>query len=269
MRSRWGGYAILFGALLVFSISYFFIVPRIMASTAERTVNLSNGPPRQGAFAKNPGKYEIVVRAVNQIVNPGGTVLFEAYITGYGEITVAKLYSSFPKDIIEIGENTYVTHSLGNDNTNIYFGARKETIDQAGNIMDLVGIKTEKWDYSTMFIDFNLFSFKPKSALVQTRKILTESNINKSPVEFHLKTIKEASPGIYTFKFYLIYFNGSEWNISTEKIQIEVPSWLKRHEGWAWAIGIILALIASWANAINIYKHYCRRTASSSTNNNR
>lgn len=227
-----------------------------MASTTARTIRLSPGPPRQGPFAKNPGKYQLAVRAVNQIVNPGGTVLFEVYITGYGEITVAKLFTTFPKDIIEIGGNTYFTHTIGTDNSSILFGDRKGYIDDAGNIVDLVGIESDKWDYSTMFIDHNLLPFEQKSSLIQTRKLLTESKLNKSILEYHLKTINDAIPGIYAFNFYLTYFNGSEWNVSMEKIQIEIPTRLKRNEILVWIFGSMLALIATISNIINICKYF-------------
>lgn len=256
MRSWRGGYSILIHVLLIFSIPYFLFVPKIMASTAENPIKNFAGPPRQGPFANNPGKYQLAVRAVNQIVNPGGSVHFEVYITGYGEITVAKLFSTFPKDIIEIGDSTYFTHTIGTDNSGIFFGSRKDNIDDAGIIIDLVGIKKDEWDYSTMFIDYNLLPYKNRSPLFQTKKLLTESKINKSMLEYHLKTINDAIPGIYVFNFYLTYFNGSEWNVSTEKVQIEIPTLLKRNEITVWIFGSILALIATFSNIINIYKCY-------------
>src|SRR3990172_5537313 len=45
---------------------------------------------RSGKYANAPGKYELAVKILNQIVQPGDTLNLEIYITGYGQITGAK-----------------------------------------------------------------------------------------------------------------------------------------------------------------------------------
>jgi hypothetical protein len=86
--------------------------------------------PREGTHAKCPGDYRLAYRAAQAEVDPGEELRIELYITGYGEISGAKLTFYPPTYFIE-QEKSRVMHGLtevGGTRTRPHLGPTR-TID--------------------------------------------------------------------------------------------------------------------------------------------
>ena len=67
--------------------------------------------PRTGPHALCPGEYRLAYRAVQAEINPGDMLQIEIYVTGYGEISGAKLAFYPPTYFIKPG-NSRLRHGM-------------------------------------------------------------------------------------------------------------------------------------------------------------
>jgi len=58
--------------------------------------------PMTGEEANSPGNYELISRQNNTILNPGGEMILDILITGYGKITQSKLAFYPSGEILDI-----------------------------------------------------------------------------------------------------------------------------------------------------------------------
>jgi len=65
-----------------------------------------------------------------------------------------------------------------------------------------------------------------------------------APVEISLKLKEKLRPGEYSVKFLLVYFNGSEWKVSTERATFAVRSFFQRNEWLTWCIALLGGILA-------------------------
>lgn len=79
----------LFRLLPVMSFCGCFGIPAVSPSYGESSV--SGRPPLAQEFGSKPGAYDLAIRVSQPIVDPGGRLQVEVYISGYGVIQAAKV----------------------------------------------------------------------------------------------------------------------------------------------------------------------------------
>jgi len=216
-----------------------------------------NNPPRKAQNADKPGNYELAIKVLNPIVNPGDIINLEIFFTGYGDIDGVKMAFFPPTNFVEECENSIVKTGLKgekeiNNRIKLLFGHQSESIEEWGFIVKIYGAISEKWKNSTMFIDRDLFDMTKEQDPVKS--LITEVPLNQAPFVVSIKTKKKVRPGIHTLRFFLTYFNGMEWKTSNDSVDIEIPTFYKRHEFMFWVIGAILALMSLSPLILNFLK---------------
>lgn len=188
----------------------------------------------------------MAIRVLNPIANPSDIINLEIYFTGYGEIDGVKMVFYPPTNFVEICEKSVVKIGLsGNQIDNkmkLWFGHQSEAIADWGFIVIIYGMKRPNWKSSTMFIDRDLFDMSKEQHPVKV--LMTEAPLNQAPVLVSIKTKKKVRPGIHILRFFLTYFNGTEWKTANNSVDIEIPTFYKRHELMFWIIGSIITIIS-------------------------
>lgn len=223
----------------IFSIA--FSPTAIAQNLTKHIYILPSESPRNAMYAKFPGHYELSARSLNATVNPGESINIEVFITGYGDIKTGKLFTSFPSKFVEEGDQSFSTTNLlvlDNNTKEIYFSGPKMYAAETGIIIRLF----DNVDKMVAIFDAGLIDNNKKN--IKSEIISTEIKIKNAPIELHLKTQNDVLPGNYIIKLYFTYFNGVNWNTSTQNISIEVPSWLKRNEIYLWVFGTILVILS-------------------------
>ncbi|MBJ2182826.1 hypothetical protein JC795_32130 [Pseudomonas veronii] len=203
---------------------------------------LQNAPaPRKGPNAEAKGSYQIATRIGRTSLNPGETLDFEQFITGYGEIRSAKIACYISSEIFN-KETSHVTSSLyerenANGENDILWGSEQHNISDIGYTLNLSGIQLRGWKERTLFIDVD----------DSTNRVLTEVKLEKAPFEFKLTTLASASPGMHYLDFYLIYFNGSEWVSQKERVAFKINNKFEKNSD-------MLSMLAALALTVTIIK---------------
>ncbi|MDR8369220.1 hypothetical protein NM213_04750 [Pseudomonas lactis] len=206
--------------------------------------------PRIFPDAEKPGSYQLATQANESILNPGDTFSFEQYITGYGEISGAKIQCYFSPDAFDHQHST-VDHSinvreLGNGISEHYWGSLTTKIDPQGFAYSLKGLSTPHWETDTLFFDIstkmNGIATERKLGFKDEKKVL-----GKAPFEFNLKTNKKIKPGEHHIDFYFTYFNSWEWICTKERVTFKVNNRFERH-------ATSLSILATIALLVTIFK---------------
>ena len=191
---------------------------------------------RSARHAEKPGAYQIATRTARTTLNPGEALKLEQYITGYGEVSSAKILAYISTDAFEKDE-TYVQHSLKQtvrDGKQLFiWGGCKSHIDESGLTLTLEGIILNGEGESHFAFDNVLGSGEPSLAC--------EKKHTNAPFEYVLKTKADLSPGDYYIDFYFTYFNGEKWTTTKERIPFKIRNFFERHsKSISW-----LAIVAS------------------------
>jgi hypothetical protein len=215
--------------------------------------------PRSAMFAKEPGNYELAIRALNPEIEPGGTINLEVFITGYGEIKGAKVYFLAPPQFIQTGKAIFgLTEKRSLDNLREFeFGGREALTNEHGIIwIGIAGFGANEQE-ATSFIDVHY----SKSYVGQKpfSHILTENKSKNAPISLDLKTKEDVKPGRHQLKLYFTYFNGKEWKTSLASTEVEILTWMKRNEFKAYCVGIIFTIIALFPGYFNVWHIYATR----------
>jgi len=169
-------------------------------------------------FGPRPGTYELVTRISHPIVDPGGKLHGEVYLSGYGKIEAAKvaLYSS---------PDVFVSNR---------------------SIVRIADGEAIKADPLAVVVSLNKASFFDTDGEYQ---ISTECSIkDNAPINFEYAISKEARPGLQSIKVVLTYFDGETWKSSSKDIDFTIRNFYQRNEALVWWLGIpslILTIIAS------------------------
>ncbi|MDH5915066.1 hypothetical protein [Vibrio splendidus] len=110
--------------------------------------------PRNGKYASDSGAYEMVLRMLTPVVDPGDQVIVEQLFTGYGQITSSKL-TFYPSDDVFCSEESYVLQDLyENEDGNFCFGKTRKSFQETGITFILTnsGLRHPGWDQSTLFL---------------------------------------------------------------------------------------------------------------------
>jgi phage FluMu protein Com len=216
-----------------------------------KILDLSKMPKHQNKpNADGPGCYDLVFRRPRADVTPGGEVEVAIYITGYGNISGAKLYFVPPTNFLD-PDGCYVDFGLNMRADNLgHFGATRQEIAGESFTIDLSsgGLQAPGWSGPSLFFDDNI-GIATESA---TRDI--ESGAPEPPVKFTLSVKEKIASGDHDLNFVLTYFNGREWVIAYRTASLRVPTLYERHAGWAWSIGTVIAVIATAATILGLIK---------------
>jgi hypothetical protein len=190
--------------------------------------------PRTGAFAEKEGAYHLASRVFTNTINPGAVFKFEQYITGYGEISTAKIQCYISSEIFD-NENSTVINSLKEEGNEFSFGAQEDKISGEGFTCHLSGAVMDGWSESTMFVDMS--GDKSKT-------LLTEHKLENAPFFYKLKLKDDVKPGGYTIDFYFTYYNGDKWQCSKESVDLTVRNFFEIHAKTISTLAIVAASIS-------------------------
>ena len=187
------------------------------------------GQPRKALGGEAPGSYEVLVRVLRSTVDPGDKIDIQLFITGYGNIGGIKIFFYPPPDFItEIGSEISGFLVAPNSQTKIDFkDGFSARLDGNSARMGFGDVSTES-------------EFDRIVGLIHAENQVRDV----PPFWLKLQTLKSARSGTHRLSLCATYFNVDEWKSSKQDIEIDVPSWFKRHEALTWAIGSILGIMA-------------------------
>lgn len=186
--------------------------------------------PRRGEHAEDTGSYELAIKALNPVLDPSEWLEIELFITGYGEITGAKIVA-YPSSYLFDDHQSKIWGGFGPSQSGRHrFGAMTMPFDTNGVTLQISGRQGAPG--ASLFFD-----------LTDGRvpQILTETKQDEAPYRFLLKTLPTIRPGKYSVDFFMTYHDGQKWRTSSKKADFQVRNFLER---FAVQIGL-LALAAS------------------------
>ncbi|NMY32876.1 hypothetical protein HBR94_15365 [Pseudomonas sp. WS 5412] len=188
--------------------------------TPRRTFNFAKmKSPRSHANSEAPGSYNIATTISKTVINAGEKLTFEQYITGYGEISDAKIQCYISSDIFS-SETSLVKCGLGLENEkDLAWGNTEQSIEGDGFRMTLDAISVSHWDKSTVFVD----------ASERMNSVITEMRYKNPPFTYILNTKKKAKSGIHYIDFYLTFFNGREWITNKERVEFKIRNLFEKY----------------------------------------
>lgn len=203
---------------------------------------------RSAPDGDKPGKYELVPRIYNSVVDPGTTVFMEIYITGYGRIDASKL--AFYPPVAVLNETTSkVSYGFKFDpeKDDATWGGLEASINSSGFVLPLGGMLSKKWDGATSFFDvLHTEGYTLPQIMTEIPHGVTDSPTAptsfKAPFSLELNIKKDTKPGTYYTSTIFTYFNGSTWQTSNVQSSFTVRNFFQRHEtAIAW-FGITAAI---------------------------
>lgn len=179
---------------------------------------------RNAPNADFPGSYQIATRLSQPNLNPGETLKFEQYITGYGNILTAKIQAYISSDSFDL-PNSYIRHSASyvkdGDDRLFSWGNTDREFSANGFTCMLAGAKLQDQAEST--IAFDMPNAEGTPALACERKL------EHAPFEYSLITKANIKPGEYYMDFYLTFFNGEKWITNKERVPFKVKNFFERN----------------------------------------
>jgi hypothetical protein len=203
-----------------------------------RNLNLDKMPrPQNRRNAEEPGRYYLVFSQPRTTVVRGKEFEVGICVTGYGDIASAKLFFVPPLNLID-ADSSFAYYDLGvrEEGGPAVFGTTKMQMHDGGLTIDLSsgGVTAKHWPGPPLFFDTGIC-------------IASENGTPYPPVRLCLKANKKVATGDHRLSFALTYYNGRDWAMAYRNATLHVPTLYERHEGIAWAIGIVLALVATGA----------------------
>lgn len=214
--------------------------------------------PLSRAFSLKPGSYSLAILVSDPIVDPGGRLQIEVYISGYGVIQAAKVAFYPSPNVFNIDKST-VWHSLKTyEDGKMGWGAEQTSLDPVGMVCCLSGgivFETNTSQKATWFFDA-----RPEEER-ENYQISTEVKHpkGKSPLFMDLRLHRKARSGQQSISFVFTYFDGDTWRSCTDKADFTVRSFYERHQTSVWLVGGLIGGIAGFfsilANAANLWPH--------------
>ncbi|MCP2052485.1 UNVERIFIED_ORG: hypothetical protein J3D59_002345 [Pseudomonas fluorescens] len=197
--------------------------------------------PRYFANCDSPGCYSIATRVGETILNPGDTLKFEQFVTGYGDARDAKIQCYISSNVFD-NANAHVLMGLGSDapGEKMKWGFERNNVTDDGfrinPNMFIYKAKT-KDEVKTFFIDGN--SDKINS-------VMSEVRLTNAPFTYSLPTKKDIKSGSHYVDFYMTYFNGREWVVTKERVEFKIRNFFERNNkliSWLAIIASVFAII--------------------------
>lgn len=196
-----------------------------MDNLQNEIMRIRTDKPRAGKNFESAGSYQLASKVYYNVVDPGGVLEFDQFITGYGLIGNSKIFC-FVSDSVFEKENSFCTHSLMKNKMGVNFGGIKQKIDASGFHCQIAGLKLDNWESSTSYFDLSDAGDDSDKACPI---IATEVKMLNPPFSFKLKLKNKVLPGDYSMDFYFTYFNGEKWVCTKESVKFKVRSFLERH----------------------------------------
>ena len=184
--------------------------------------------PRPAKNGDKPGAYNLATRINSSVVDPGKRLEFDQFITGYGEISSAKLRCYISGDVFQYGKESTLKNGLQVTEQILHFGRDTFSLDKGGFICHMGG--AQFGDESTPFFGDRDGRFPD---------VITESI--GPPFSYSLKTRGDVRPGDYRIDVYFTYFNGEKWQCNKETVNFKVRSFFER---WATQLSILGVVVA-------------------------
>lgn len=177
--------------------------------------------PRIHLNYDKPGYYQMALSANKTELNPGDTFDVSLYFTGYGEIGESKI-SLYPSQADIFNSNSFLIAGLGRDqNGNLYWGTRNVPFNHGEWTVTMGGMLYDT-TVGNRHTTYNLGYYLDASRASNSLLILTEKYLRRAPVTMNMKLKNNIAPGNYNISFYYTYYNGSEWQGSTQQIAFKV-----------------------------------------------
>jgi hypothetical protein len=145
---------------------------------------------RNALNGDRPGSYQIATRAGKSTLNPGETLNFEQYITGYGNILTAKVQAYISTDAFDM-KDSYILHSLTQEKVGngikLGWGNSKMHPTDTGFTLVMAGMQLSEDHESTMIFDVPGYPGTPL--------LVCEPNSTTRRSSTHLKQTKKLVPG--------------------------------------------------------------------------
>lgn len=187
--------------------------------------------PRTGKYADEIGAYHLASRVFSKTINPGEVFEFEQYITGYGDIRVAKIRCYISYEIFD-KKNSVAINSIKNDGDVISFGNQEDGVGDEGFLCHLSGVQAPGWDESTMVFDRG-------EDTKGSASVFTEFKVKNAPFHYKLKLKNDVKPGEYTIDFYFTYYDGHRWQCNKESVDLKVRNFFERNSKIISSLAII------------------------------
>lgn len=197
--------------------------------------------PQNKPNADQPGCYDLIFRRPRTEVTAGEWAEIDIYITGYGKISGAKFYFMPPTSFIETN-TCVIEHSLKMEDGQLRWGGLRNDGADDGVTIDFSqgGLRQLGWPNTSSFFDV-------------AGGIATEKSLSGPPVKVKFQVKAKAGTGDHNLSFALTYFNDREWHIANRTAILHIPTLYERYEGWAWTVGIIVALITMITSIVAIF----------------
>jgi len=197
--------------------------------------------PRNKNNARHPGAYQLATQGSITTINAGDELNFKQFITGYGEISDAKIQAYFSAEVFDEDKSSVRQGLIFEKHDELHFpvgwGNTITKLDSKGFCAQLTGIPFPEGGPPSFVFDSNVDS--------SSNRIFTELEGDYAPFEFTLKVKKNASHGTHYLDFYLTYFNGQAWSISKERVEFKINNQFEKHSG-------LLSLLAAAALIVTI-----------------
>lgn len=209
---------------------------------------MNNIGARRGENGDAFGKYELVSRIHNSVLDPGGVVVIEIFITGYGRIDASKIAFYPPIAVVEADSKLIGGFKFDKSKSMASWGGSSLPISPDGVVLQLDGMFSKRWPGYTSFFDavdegkdgYSVPQIMTEKALGENTNPQLPSQWN-APFRLELKIRKNAVPGIYPTSVSFTYFNGQTWEISSLQPTFTVRTVFQRYEKAISVIGIVAA----------------------------
>lgn len=185
------------------------------------------------------GSYSLVTVIKNPIINPGETISIDQYISGYGLGSGIKVVYYPSSEVFNAKQSKVSFWPKYNQEKPITWGGITGQPDEYGGTV-IAGpmYRTDSGE---------LVTFCDSEANSNKNSIITEKNLGGNPpLHYSFKTNKNAKPGTYKISFVFTYFNGENWQSSTEVVEFKIQNNFER-------FSTALSILAATALLITIF----------------
>jgi hypothetical protein len=208
--------------------------------------------PREAPNARCPGEYRLAIRISQAEVDPGGEFHLEIFIVGYGEIWGSKLACYPPTYFVDPSKSKALRFmAIGDED--FRWGSDEGPFSADGFSAMMGGPQGAKWEHSDPF--FDVLTSPTGKAEFGVSTISTEMRTPQAhpsdkkpeyaaPVSIFVRVQEKVPSGNHSLQFFFTYFNGNEWKVDSQSVDVAVRSWVRRHEGVTAVVGIALAAVA-------------------------
>ncbi|MBT0663532.1 hypothetical protein KI809_04375 [Geobacter pelophilus] len=233
-------------------ISAILLAAALITEAAETDVHVV---AQQSKHAQSPGNYYLALRSFTPVIDSGGVVRFEVYITGYGIIRSCKIMMYSTTNSFDDKQSS-VNYGVDIYDDSYQFGTSSISMNPSGYFaISFPELVRHKKHLHPFFSDCG-------TALLNPSMIVTENKSIRAPLQFDLKTKEKIPPGTYSCNLYMTYFNGVEWKGDTQQLTFTVRNILQRNEEMAWYLAVAAAIAAIVSVIFQVFSYFKKQKKS-------